>query len=49
MFLRIFKKFSMIFGNFSLTGSGSVSLKWIRIRQTKMKRIHTVPDPDPQH
>ena len=40
-------KFSMILAEFLLPGSGSVSLKWIRIRLTKMKRIHT--DPDPQH
>ena len=37
--------FSMILADFLLPGSGSVSLK--RIRLTKMKRIHT--DPDPQH
>ena len=40
-------KFSMILADFLLPGSGSVSLKRIRIRLTKMKRIHT--DPDSQH
>ena len=38
-------KFSMILADFLLPGS--VSLKRIRIRLTKMKRIQT--DPDPQH
>ena len=40
-------KFSMILADFLLPGSGSVSLKRIRIRLTKMKRIRK--DPDPQH
>ena len=39
----------MIFADFLLPGSGSVSLKRIRIRiqLTTMKRIHT--DQDPKH
>ena len=40
-------RFSMILADFWLPGSGSVSMKRIRIRLTKMKRNHT--DPDPKH
>ena len=39
--------FSMILADFLLPGSGSVSLKRIRIWLTKMKRIQA--DPDPKH
>ena len=49
IFLWFSWKFSMISADFLLPGSGSVSLKRIRIRLTKIKRIQTDPDLDPQH
>ena len=42
-------KVSMILADFLLPGSVSLKRIWIRTRLTKMKRIQTDPDPDPQH